>query len=420
MRVLVVSNVYPPLGLGGYEELCIGAVEGLRRREHAVNVLTSTYGLRCPTIEGHVHRVLTLETPDFHRPLRHGFVEKNVREWRSLSAFSALTRELEPELVFFWNMGNLTRSLIQAAQAPEAPWRTAFYLSDDWVLHKPLDSWIDKKPQSRWKRPGKRALRPLLGRVPVLAGDAIRIGNASFVSRALLRQHVEAGVELLDPRVIFNRVPVADFEGEPRRSGGGRVRILYLGQVLPHKGVHTVVEAIDLIAGKNAPRPRDDVELEIVGPANSAYRDQLETAIRDAELEATVTIRGRVDRDEVAELLLTRDVLVLPSIWEEPFSVVLMEAMSTGIAVAGTTRGGSAEILRDGVNALTFEANDPGECARALIRLADDAELRRRLGESARSLIHTEFRVEQMVDEIEELIIDSVHDRAPSNAAVRP
>ncbi|MAE72340.1 MAG: hypothetical protein CME06_17960 [Gemmatimonadetes bacterium] len=418
--MLVVSNVYPPLGLGGYEELCIGAVEGLRERGHDLRVLTSTYGLKRPTIEGHVHRVLTLETPDFHRPARHRFIEKNVREWRSLSAFSAATREFRPELVFFWNMGNLTRSLIQTAQAPGVPWKTAFYLSDDWVLHKPLDSWIEKRPKSRLIRIGKATLRPLLEQVPVLAGGTIRIANASFVSRSLLKQHVDAGVEPRNPRVIFNRVPIADFEGDPRRSRDGRVRLLYLGQILPHKGVHTVIEAMDLIGGRSAERRRNDVILEIVGPAAGAYRDRLESMIREAQLEAAVRIRGRVGRSEVAELLLAHDVLVLPSIWEEPFSVVLMEAMSTGIAVAGTTRGGSAEILRDGDNALAFEAEDPGGCARALIRLADDPELRRRLGESARSLIHSRFRVEQMVDEIEELLLDALHDRAPSNAAVQP
>ena len=416
MRVLVVSNVYPPLALGGYEELCIGAVKGLLERGHELRVLTSTHGVQRPTIEGHVWRALTLETPDFHHPRRHGFVAKNLREWRSLRVFHAAAAEFAPEVVFFWNMGNLTHSLIQAAQAPGKPWKTAFYLSDDWVLHKPLDSWIDALPASPWKRRAKRSLRPLLARIPTCAGGDIEIAHASFVSRAMLEQHRAARVRLRQPRVIYNRVPIASFEGEPRRSTDGRLRVLYLGQVLPHKGVHTAVEALVRIAGKDAEPRRGDIELEIVGPSQPEYLEGLRETIRSADLERVVRIRPRVGRAEVAELLLTRDVLVLPSIWAEPFSVVLMEAMSTGIAVAGTTRGGSAEILEDGENALVFEAEDARGCARALLRLADDPALRERLGRAARTLIRTSFREEQMVDEIEQLLVDTLRERRDASA----
>ena len=65
------------------------------------------------------------------------------------------------------------------------------------------------------------------------------------------------------------------------------------------------------------------------------------------------------------------DVFVFPSIWEEPFSIGLLEAMACGQAVVGTTTGGSAEILVDGVNSLVFPPGDPRRLARQVKRLFD-------------------------------------------------
>lgn len=58
MRILVISNLYPPYYIGGYELACKNVADGLRKREHEIVVLTSTYGTEIPTQEDGIYRIL--------------------------------------------------------------------------------------------------------------------------------------------------------------------------------------------------------------------------------------------------------------------------------------------------------------------------------------------------------------------------
>ena len=61
MKILFLSNLYPPHVIGGYETLCMEAVDGLAKRGHEVSVLTSTYGYDREITEGNIYRLLSLE-----------------------------------------------------------------------------------------------------------------------------------------------------------------------------------------------------------------------------------------------------------------------------------------------------------------------------------------------------------------------
>ena len=94
------------------------------------------------------------------------------------------------------------------------------------------------------------------------------------------------------------------------------------------------------------------------------------------------------------------DAVVFPVIWEEPWGLVPLEAMGIGRPVAATGRGGSAEYLEDGENALLFPAGDAPALAAAVERLAADAGLRARLRERGAETAarHTERRFNEAVE----------------------
>ena len=73
-----------------------------------------------------------------------------------------------------------------------------------------------------------------------------------------------------------------------------------------------------------------------------------------AGLDSKIRFVGQVDRYEMPSVMIEHDVLVFPSVWEEPLARVVQEAMASGLVVIGTVTGGTAEILRDGVTGLTF------------------------------------------------------------------
>jgi glycosyltransferase involved in cell wall biosynthesis len=106
----------------------------------------------------------------------------------------------------------------------------------------------------------------------------------------------------------------------------------------------------------------------------------------------------------------SHDALVLPSIWDEPFSIGLLEAMASGLAVVGTTTGGSREILADGINALTFSPGDAEALATQIGRLTS-ADLRQRLGRAARRTVEERFTLAAMLERIEEFLQNAASGR---------
>ena len=101
-------------------------------------------------------------------------------------------------------------------------------------------------------------------------------------------------------------------------------------------------------------------------------------------MAARPSLAGRVEflgeRGDVPALMAALDALLVPS-WEEPFGRVVVEAMAAGTPVIATSRGGTAEIVADGVNGLLAPPRDAGAWAAVIERLLDEPGLRERLVE---------------------------------------
>ena len=113
-----------------------------------------------------------------------------------------------------------------------------------------------------------------------------------------------------------------------------------------------------------------------------------------------VRVLGPVAHADLPYAYAAADVVIAPSVVEEPFGLVPLEAMGLGRPVVATARGGAAEYLRDGVNALVVEPDDPAAVAAAVRRLADDPALRGRLrhGGIATAREHTAERFHARVE----------------------
>src|SRR5713226_7253243 len=98
MRILVLTNRYPPHYTGGYEIACHAVSERLRSRGHDIVILTSNYGLQSPRVDGHVNRVL-------HRPQDSPkLVELGRWELADHKALSRLVKTWKPDVVYAWSM----------------------------------------------------------------------------------------------------------------------------------------------------------------------------------------------------------------------------------------------------------------------------------------------------------------------------
>ena len=175
----------------------------------------------------------------------------------------------------------------------------------------------------------------------------------------------------VDVRLFRPRGPVA-----PRR---GRRRLLATGRLVPRKGVLTVVEALPEICSAV------DAELVVAGgpAADGVARDPhgAELLARAAALGVgdRLHLLGRVPHEELPALYRAADAVVAVPQYE-PFGIVPLEAMASGVPVLASAVGGMLDTVEDGVTGLLVPPGDPAAVAAAARRLLTDDRLRVALG----------------------------------------
>lgn len=160
-------------------------------------------------------------------------------------------------------------------------------------------------------------------------------------------------------RIIPNAVDLTLFHPAPRRDERGLKRILFVGRLLPVKGVPILLQAAAMVRA-----PRSAWQLDIVG--DGPGREEYEHLAATLRLGETAVFHGRLPRPRIAEMMREAECLVLPSQWEN-FPVVVLEAMASGLPVVATRVGGIPELVDDQVGYLV----SPGDAA-ALGRALDD------------------------------------------------
>lgn len=370
MRVLAVGNMYPPHHLGGYELCCRGAVRRLRRDGHEARVLTTDYRRRdpAPGID---------EDPDVHRELRwywheHAWPELGVRERLGLERHNAARfdrhlEEFRPDLVTWWAMGGMSLGLIERARRNGIP--ALLFVHDYWPSYGPeRDLWTR---MWRWRPRAAAVVERATGlpKRPDLAGA----GRWLFNSRSMHEETVRTGLQVRDWGILAPGIDGAYLAAAREPAPPWRWQLLYLGRIVPQKGVGTAIEAMS--------RLPPEATLRIVGEGDAAHRRELEQLA--AELRVADRVRFEPPRlgQQVFDVYRACDALLFPVRWPEPFGLVPLEAMALGRPVIATGRGGSADYLQDGANSLLFPAGDAAALAARITRLAADSALRDRLRE---------------------------------------
>jgi glycosyltransferase involved in cell wall biosynthesis len=281
------------------------------------------------------------------------------------------------------------------------PSGVVYFLSDYWPASVDMHTKYWQKPARRWymRLPRRLLSKFALAMIEREGRPKLKFEHAICVSAAVRQILVDAGIPLQQAHVIHGGTRLDGFRSIRQRSfNGSQLNLLYAGQLVEHKGVHTAVEAVAKLVKERNVR---NLHLNVVGAGHPAYEASLARRVKDAHLEDYVSFKGRVAKEEMPEILEQADVLVFPSIYEEPFARMTQEAMLAGLVVVGTTTGGTKEILEDGENGLTFEAEDADDLARQLERLLDDPAFCTRLATSARRTVIEQFTLDRMVDRIE-------------------
>jgi len=407
MRILFLSNFYPPHDIGGYEQLCQEVATRLKQRGHHVAILTSNYHkTEQVQEEENVYRVLNLESDLLHYVPLDFFLSRRKREKENLHHLDQVMKNFRPDVVFVWGMWNLSKALPAYVEA-QSQTPVAYFISDHWPSDPDMHT-------AYWQTPARHLILRIPKRLLALSVNTIlakegipslRFERAICVSAAVRENLIRAGLPLERAVVIHGGIEVKDFPLSPSprfwKRQDGALRLLYVGGLGEHKGVHTAIEALGILRS----RARDfQITLTLVGDGHPAYKAFLHDSAARCGITDWVSFRGRVPRSQIVQVYGEHDVLVFPSIWEEPLARTPMEAMASGLIVVGTTTGGTKEILNDGENALTFAYGDAEGLAHQIERLSGDPMLCQRLAEAGRRTVLEGFTLERMVREMEDYL----------------
>jgi len=195
-------------------------------------------------------------------------------------------------------------------------------------------------------------------------------------SKFLRQMYIDSGMvarrmEFLRQGHNFGDLQAADLQKLPSAS----LRVGYLGQIAPLKGVQLLVDAILQVPGRQ-------IELHVHGDSGMypQYSNSLSLAARH---DPRVVLHGAYERSQLTSILRDLDVVVVPSIWYENSPNVILEAFAHNTPVIASDFGGMAELVDDERNGLHFAVGDTADLARQICRILEDPALLQRLTQGA-------------------------------------
>ena len=360
MIVGLVSSLYAPHAHGGAERVAQDVAESLAARGHQVHVLTLGRG-RAERAEINGVRVRYAPLRNLYWPFPvsdKGFAMKAT--WHAIDAYNpAMAREvgdwldeIRPDLVNTHNLAGFSAAVWPAAA--QRGIRLVHTLHDYYLLC-PYSTMYRNEANC-----GRQCLRCRIVSAPRRALTR-HVAGAIGVSRFVLQRHLEHGLfGAAHTSVVHNgyRAPAA---AAPSPRADHRLRIGYLGSLVPAKGLDRLLDAFLGL-------PDGSAELYIAGSGDAGYESLLKgrTAQRN-----DVHWRGVVRPEEFLPGL---DLLVVPSLYNEPMGRVVVEAFAHGLPVVAARRGGIPELFH-GECGWLYEPDDRERLPALLNRIAAQREI---------------------------------------------
>ena len=395
MKILIVTNTYPPADISGVGALVYELARRLDGSGHFVRVLTREAPAEDSWAIGTGGRKLLFPLAVAWRAVqlqrRHDFDLVHVHESDGVLVCGALQlarwlrpRRRSPRLVATLQVSYrqerlAVRPVCDGERVVSRPTRSERVFG--WV-RAPILSWLGRLTAG-WSdavvAPSRVTADELVADYGTQVEAVIPNGVAATVSEAIEAteppESAEASTEVPDGR------------------GDGPL-VLYAGRLRTRKAVAVLIEAFAQVVER-----RSDARLVLAG--DGEHRATLEARVAELGLGESIRFLGAVPRAALDRWYEEADVFCLPSIYEG-FPLAILEAMAAGLPVVSTLVSGIPEAVEHRRSGLLVQAESADELARALLELLDDPERRRALGEAARLRVAEHFGI----DRVAELYLD--------------
>jgi glycogen synthase len=407
MKILFLSNLYPPNAVGGYERLCFEIASGLSARNHQVRVLTSSYGGKVEDFPGQVvDRTLKLFATDgdIYQPFDCSPEERTAMSAHNVSTLGKVVDEFNPDVIFAWNLLFFDQQLLNTLN--QIPRPLAYLLTDNWliaILNAPfIQDFFARGVLSKPSFLENLYLSAKLRLHNLIKPNLSLPGYAIFASCFMEDLYAKAGFRFKGKTIIYHGVNLAShprdsFASRNHLVNQGELRLLFAGRVVEIKGVHLVLEALPLIIRG---LPNLKVKLTIQGDdRDRPYLKRLKDRIAELGLDDAIEFVKPVAESELFNVFQSHDIYLFPSLYE-PFSLTLIHALAAGIPTVASNVGGNPEIVHQMQTGMLFPPAHIQRLADAVIQLAKDGQRRQAISEKARSVANT-YTFKKMLTEVE-------------------
>lgn len=391
MKITFVNSLYVPYQVGGAERAVQILAEGLSQRGHSVAVITlgEAHGDCGRFFNGvTVHRI---PLKNWYWPYS-GYVpnaaQRAVWHLRDLEngamaarVGSILDNEL-PDVLHTNNLAGFSVGVWDQARRRSVP-----------IVHTLHDYYLMCPPSAMYKDAGNcehicaRCLPFAAYRRKASHAVQAVIGVSRYILDCHMREDFFRNVETA--KVIFNSVRSPP--GKYQRSRKGPLTFGFIGRICVEKGVRWLLEVF-----RRDAHPRD--RLVIAGKSDRGVVEILKAEFSSP----SVAFIGHVDP---AVFYRQVDVVVVPSLWNEPFGRTAIEALAYGLPVIASNRGGLPEIIQDGLNGIIINPDEPGSLARAMKRFSVESEAVSRLGGNGAQRL-SQFSEESAINAYESVYAD--------------
>jgi len=409
MKILLISSFFPPTHTAGTEKRTLSYAKSLQRQGHEVQVVCAgewdqgtqywngyTDEIYQQIAVRRIHLNWSL-APDPNRflycnPMVQDYLGQWLMKWK-------------PDIVHITSCFTLSASVIQAAKDQNLP--VVLTLTDFWFIcprvnllrgdgslcngqttageclkcklwktkaDRLLSSFLPEKTAAAILKQVSR--NPSLSRQRGLRGMAFDMEHRKAYLNQMIRSadYVTAPSAVLSEivndcttsnlvKVIHSGHDLTWLNTLKPREKSGPLRIAYIGQIIPIKGIHILLSAF-LSAGFT-----NQAELAIFGDHNKYpnYFQELEVLRKDQDLN--IDFHGAFPHEHLGEILSDIDVLVVPSLWHENNPRVIQEAFAAKTPVIASNVEGISEFVQHGVNGLLFERGSIADLAKQLHRI---------------------------------------------------
>ncbi len=431
MKILAITNLFPPHHAGTFDHHCQAVIEALRLRGHTIFILTSNHGLKTEQLDEDIHRRLLLNGV-YEHPAVTGYLELKSLELHNHQVLQEAIEHFAPELVQVFSLHGLSKSLIFALHNSRLPvaydvfdyWLSAEIREDPWLRfwNSPSLSLLAQSSRTALEVSGERGrldtsapTRLMKGydRVPALFGSAkdraavqpnsiggFRFDHLYFCSKALKHLAEQVGFVVRHAGVIYPGISPS-YVGAIKPTSAPISKLLLVARLNEESGAMTALKALQI-----ARQAGLKVTLSVCGRGDSDYMAKLRSFVVSRQLPVEF-INVSNSRSDMPAVYKHHDVLLHTPEWAEPFPFTPLEAMGCGLTVISSTAGEAGELLRHGENCLTYPSGDAAQLAARVQELLISPALRCQMAEAAQSEVLAQFNDATVIDQVENFLTEA-------------